>query len=60
VNQKYGLHFTKQFCGYLKIQVAAHSIKGVKVQKSMMQQKEGRKANSPIQQPIHGYRILGP
>jgi len=38
MNQKYGLHFTKQFCGYLKVQEAAHSIKGVKVQKSTMQQ----------------------
>jgi len=45
MNQKYGLHFTKQFCGYLKVQVAAHSIKGVKVQKSMMQQKEEKQTH---------------
>jgi hypothetical protein len=41
VNQKYGLHCSKKFCDQLKIQVAAHSTKGLINQKSIMKQKKG-------------------
>jgi len=41
VDQKYGLHCSKQFCDQSKIQAAAHSTKGVIVQKSIMKQKKG-------------------
>jgi hypothetical protein len=40
VDQKYGLHCSKQFCDQSKIQAAAQSSKGVIVQKSTMKQKE--------------------